>query len=133
MDRYPKDVKLVIKHFPLNIHKFAKPAAIAALAANKQDKFWEFHNRLFENYRVINNAKITEIAQKVGLDMETFTQDRHSQSLTTLVNRDLFNGRQAGVRGTPTVYINGKVLKNRSFKGFERRIEAELKKAKNNQ
>ena len=131
MERYPNDVKLVMKNFPLNIHKFAEPAALAALAADKQGKFFAFHDKLFENYRVVNDEKIDDIAKELGLDMEAFTKDRKSPSIQNQVAKDLFNGRQAGVRGTPTVFINGKVLRKRSLKGFEEMIEAELKKQKN--
>jgi len=131
MERYPKEVKLVMKNFPLeNIHKFAKPASHAALAANKQGKFQAFHEKLFKNYRVLNEEKITEIAKELGLDMEVFSRDRKSQSIKSQVSRDLYDGRQAGVRGTPTVFINGKLLRKRNLKGFEEMIEAQLKKQK---
>jgi protein-disulfide isomerase len=131
MERYPKEVKFVMKNFPLvKIHKSAKPASHAALAANKQGKFWEFHEKLFKNYRVLNEEKIIEIAKELGLDMEVFSKDRKSQSIKSQVSRDLYNGRQAGVRGTPTVFINGKVLRKRNLKGFENMIEAQLKKLK---
>ena len=120
-----------MKNFPLvSIHKFAQPASYAALAANKQGKFWAFHEKLFKNYQVLNEEKITEIAKELGLDMEAFSRDRNAQSIKNLVARDLNDGRQAGVRGTPTVFINGKVLRNRSLKGFEEMIEAQLKKQK---
>ena len=120
-----------MKNFPLtNIHKFAQSASYAALAANKQGKFWAFHEKLFENYRALNEEKVIEIAKELGLDMEAFSRDRKSQSIKNQVSRDLYNGRQAGVRGTPTVFINGKVLRKRNLKGFEDIIEAELKKLK---
>ena len=61
LEKYPNDVKLVVKHFPLPSHKAARPAAIAALAAHKQDKFWEFHAKLLENYRSLDDKKIEEI------------------------------------------------------------------------
>ena len=70
LERYPKEVKLVAKNFPLARHKFATKAAMAALAANAQGKFWEFHSKLFENYKVINDAKIQDIAGELGLDMD---------------------------------------------------------------
>ena len=53
LDKYPDDVKLVVKHFPLPMHKYAQKAATAALAANDQGKFWEFHSKLFKNYKII--------------------------------------------------------------------------------
>ena len=75
LEKYPKEVKLVYKNFPLVGHKFARKAATAALAAHEQGKFWEFHDNLFKNYRNLDDAKIQEIAEELGLDMERFTRD----------------------------------------------------------
>ena len=128
LDKYPDTVKLVVKHFPLPNHKYAKTASKAALAANIQGKFWEFHRKLLKNYKVINEVKIQEIAGELGLDMGKFTKDMKLPDIESLIVRDVKNGRQVGVRGTPAIFINGKILKNRSFRGFNQMIEAELKK-----
>lgn len=128
LDKYPDDVKLVVKHFPLSNHKFAKKAATASLAASAQGKFWEFHSKLFKNYKNINDTKIQNIAKELGLDMEKFNKDMQSPAIKNLIARDVNNGRQIGVRGTPTIFINGKILKNRSLSGFSQMIEAELSK-----
>ncbi len=119
-------MKLVFKNFPLGNHKFALPAAIAALAANKQGKFWELHDQLYENYNRLSDQKIREIAQQVGLDMEKFDQDMKDPELKALVERDFQEGAGAGVRGIPTIFVNGRQLKNRSFEGFQAVIEKEL-------
>jgi protein-disulfide isomerase len=129
MGKYQGDVKFYFKNFPLNIHKYAKKASIAALAADKQGKFVEFHNKLFENYRGLNDKKFLEIAEGLGLDLEAFDNDRKSTSVKNLVNRDMMEGQKIGVRSTPTVFINGKLLKRRNFKNFQLRIDAELKNA----
>ncbi len=128
LDKYPDNVKLVVKHFPLSNHKYAYKAATAALAANVQGKFWEFHSKLFKNYKVINDAKIQDIAKELGLDMEKFAKDMQSPAINSLIARDVSNGRQIGVSGTPTIFINGKALKNKSLHGIYQVIEAELKK-----
>ena len=125
-ERYPKEVKLVFKNFPLRNHKFAWPAAIAALAANKQGKFWELHDQLYENYNRLSDQKIREITQQVGLDMEKFDQDMKDPELKAIVERDFQEGARAGVRGIPTIFVNGRQLKNRSFQGFQAAIEKEL-------
>jgi protein-disulfide isomerase len=129
MDKYPGDVKFYFKNFPLNIHKYAKKASTAALAANKQGKFEEFHNKLFENHRRLNDKKILDIAGNLGLDMVAFESDRNSASIKNLVNRDMMEGQKIGVRSTPSVFINGTLLKRRNFKNFQLKIDAELKKA----
>ena len=128
LDKYPDNVKLVIKNFPIPNHKFAYKAATAALAANIQGKFWEFHSKLSKNYNTINDAKIQEIAKELGLNMEKFNKDMELPIIKSLIERDMNNGREAGVRGTPTIFINGKTLKNRSLPGIYQVIDAELKK-----
>jgi len=125
-ERYPKEMKLVFKNFPLRNHKFAWPAAMAALAANKQGKFWELHDQLYENYNRLSDQKIKEIAQQVGLDMEKFDKDIRAPELKAIVERDFQEGARIGVRGIPTIFVNGRQLKNRSFEGFQAAIEKEL-------
>ena len=123
-------MKLVFKNFPLRNHKFAWPAAMAALAANKQGKFWELHDQLYENYNRLSDQKIREIAQQVGLDMEKFDKDMKDPELRAIVERDFQEGARIGVRGIPTIFVNGRQLKNRSFQGFQAAIEKELAREK---
>ncbi len=129
MAQYPNEVKFYFKNFPLSLHRYSKKAAIAALAADRQGEFWEFHNKLFENYRSLSDEKITEIAKELGLDMNTFEKDRHSASINNLVNRDMMEAQKIGVRSTPSVFINGKLLQRRNLKNFQLRIDAGLKKS----
>ncbi len=130
LEKNPKEVKLVHKNYPLSKHKFAMKAAAAALAANKQGKFREFHDRLFKNYKNLNDTKIQEIAKELALDMERFNKDMKDPAIQKLIIRDVKDARQAGVRGIPTVFIGGKLLKTRGLRGFQRMIEAELKKSR---
>ena len=67
LKKYPDQIKLVFKNFPIRSHKYAVKAAAAALAAAREDKFWEFHDKLFENYNRLNDQKISEIAGQLGL------------------------------------------------------------------
>jgi protein-disulfide isomerase len=67
IEKYPNDVKVVFKNFPLRSHRFSMQAAIAAMAAASQGKFWEFHDLLFKNYNQLDDQKIQEIAQTVFL------------------------------------------------------------------
>jgi protein-disulfide isomerase len=130
LDKYPQDVKLVHKNFPLSKHKFALKAAKAALAADKQGKFSEFHEKLFENQRSLNDAKVQKIAAELTLDMAQFEKDKNDPAFQKLIVRDTQEARRAGVRGVPTVYINGKLLRSRSLKAFQQMIDLELKKNK---
>ena len=128
LEKYPKDVKVVFKNFPLSSHRYAFNAAAAALAAGRQGKFWEFHDRLFENYDKLSDQKIQEIAQTVGLNMEEFEKKRNDPAIRRKVDQDFSDGRQAGVRGTPTVFINGIRLRDRSLQGFQAAIDKQLQK-----
>ncbi len=132
LDKYPKKFKLVFKHFPPASHKFGITAATAALAAHAQGKFWEFHDKLFENYRALNDAKIQEIAKELELDMEGFNRDMRDPSIQNLVARDIEDGQQIGLEGfpLPIIFVNGKLPKQGSLQGIEDLIEAELKKEK---
>ena len=130
LDKYPKEVKLAHKNFPLSKHKFARKAAIAALAAHPQERFWDFHDKLLRNHRNLNDVKIQEIAKELGLDLERFKKDMKDPAIQKLIIRDVKNGREAGVRSIPTVFINGKLLRNRRLQGFQRMIDAELKRSR---
>jgi len=131
LEQYPNDVKLVFKNFPLTrIHKSAMNAAIAALAANQQGKFWEFHAELFKNYNKLSDQLFDEIAQSLELDMEQFKQDMQNPALSAMVQRDLKDGAEAGVRGTPSIFVNGRILQQRSLPGFKQIIDEELAKKK---
>jgi protein-disulfide isomerase len=128
LEKYPEDVKVVFKNFPLRNHKFAMKAAVAALAADSQGKFWEFHDLLFKNYNKLSDQKIQEIAQTVGLNMEEYEKKKNDPAIKQKVNQDFSEGRQAGVRGTPTVFINGIRLRDRSLNGFQAAIDKQLQK-----
>ena len=128
LDRNPREVKFVVKNYPLASHKYARKAASAALAAHRQEKFWEFHGMLFKNYKALNDEKIQEIAQGLDLDMVTFNRDMASPATKMLITRDIRNGREVGIRGIPTFFINGKKLKKRTPEGFQEMIETELKR-----
>ena len=116
-------VKIVFKNFPLRNHKFARPTAIAALAANRQGKFWEFHDELYKNFNKLNNEKIRELAQQVGLNMAEFDQDIRDPELKAIVERDSQEGNSARIQGIPTIFVNGRLLRNRNL---QEAIEKEL-------
>ncbi|UCG66934.1 MAG: thioredoxin domain-containing protein [Deltaproteobacteria bacterium] len=128
LEKYSKDVKLVFKNFPLRNHRYARQAAIASLAAEEQGKFWEFHDLLFKDHKSLNNQKIREIAEKLGLDMEKFARDARDAKVQTRITRDMSDAAKAGVRATPTIFINGRVLRGHSLKAFDAMIDKELER-----
>ena len=103
-------------------------AAIASFAARKQGKFWEFHDLLFKNYKRLNKEKINEIARLLNLDPEQFKRDQKSTDVMKRINLDLSDAAKAGVRSTPSVFVNGKLFKNLTMAGFKVVIDKELSK-----
>ena len=126
--QYPQKLKLVIKQYPLRSHPRAREAAIAAIAAHQQGKFWEAHSQIFANQKELSSQKLDEIAESLGLDMLRFKQDLLSQEVLSLIVRDVREGQKIGVSGTPTIFINGKHVTDRSFQNLSNLIEQELVK-----
>ena len=112
---------------PLRMHKMAEPAARAALAAQEQGKFWEFHDRLFAT-KELTVEHIKQIASDLGLDIDRLEKDMISDKIKAKIQKDLNDGQKAGVTGTPTVFINGRVPAQRTPAGFQAIIDDELKK-----
>lgn len=117
-----------MKHFPLGNHKFAKKAAAAAMAAHQQGKFWEYHHKVFQNMRSLNDQKLQDIAKDLGLKMKKFNRDLKSPAIERLITRDMNEGYRAGLRGTPTIYVNGKHLQRPNIQSFQQAIDEALKK-----
>lgn len=128
INAYPEQVRLIFKQFPLGMHKHARAAAIASMAADRQGKFWPLHDLLFANYNKLNPVKITQLAEQAGLDMVRFEADRKDPRLLQQLSADQQEGQRIGVRGTPTIFINGRRLPERSRVAFDRMIKAELAK-----
>jgi len=124
-------VKLVFKSFPLTKHKFAKKAAVAAFAARRQGKFWEYHDLLFENIDTLSDQKFRQIARELGLDLERFEKDINDLKIVARINQDIRLGAHMGVRGTPTVFINGRVSRARTLEALEAAVKDALKKPRN--
>lgn len=120
-------VKIVFKNMPLNFHKMAEPAHRAAMAADLQGKFWEYHDKIFAA-GTLSPQLLDEVAAAVGLNMEQFQRDRNSPQVEQRISKDMMDAQQVGVTGTPTVFINGRKLTERSMQGFQRMINEELAK-----
>jgi protein-disulfide isomerase len=126
---YPKQVKLIFKQFPLEIHSDAYRAATAALAAQRQGKFWEMHYALFGHHQDLSLASILNIAKDLKLDEARLRTEMESKEIHDIVSKDLQDGNNAGVEGTPTIFINGQRYNGRiELPSLRPLIEAELKK-----
>ncbi len=127
LDEYPEDVRIVYKHLPLSFHKQALPAAKASMAADRQGKFWEFHDELFKVQRQLTDEKFMEIAGQLGLDMKKFEQDYKSAEVATQVAQDMSEARRLGVTGTPGFFVNGRFLSGaRPYESFKEMVDAAL-------
>ena len=124
--RYPGKVRAVMKHYPLASHQYAHQASLAALAADRQGKFWSFHEALFKNHKQIDDKKIEQIAKDLGLDLDRWHKDMEDPAIEALIDRDVENGKQIGIGGTPTVFVNGKEARMDSAGDFFRQIDAEI-------
>jgi protein-disulfide isomerase len=104
---YPNQVRLIFKQFPLETHSQAEFAAQAALAAQKQGKFWLMHDAMFAHRTGLSRESIMEFAKQSGVDLKKFTADVDSIAVREQIVRDIQDGEQAGVDGTPALFING--------------------------
>jgi protein-disulfide isomerase len=120
-------VKLVYRDFPLSFHQMAEPSALAANCAADQDKFWEFHDKAFENQGSLSEATLTAWAQELGLEMNAWNECRRDPQRREEIRSDLRDGTAAGVQGTPAFFVNGQLISGaQPFQAFEQLIEAEL-------
>jgi protein-disulfide isomerase len=86
----------------------APAAHKAMMAAGKQNKFWEFHDALFDRSGALEEGALREVAQKLGLDLARWDRDRQDPALAARIDADLRSGQSAGVDGTPSMFLNGR-------------------------
>jgi protein-disulfide isomerase len=108
VDEFHNDVKVYFKHYPLAQHTNARLAAEAAVAANKQGKFWPFQDKLWDKQDDLSPAEIEKIAKESGLDMAKFRADLESPAVKDRVQKDRMDGAALGLQATPTLYIDGR-------------------------
>jgi len=106
--QYADQIKIIYRDMPdINNHNLALDAAIAANCAHEQDKFWQYHDQLFENQANLSVARFETIAISLGLDQEQFTKCLSERKYEAEVKDDLASGIGFGVNATPTFFING--------------------------
>jgi protein-disulfide isomerase/uncharacterized membrane protein len=106
LKKYPRQVRLVYRHFPLKSHKNSRMAAQAMEAAGEQGKFWEYHDILFKNYENESMPELLKYAKQLGLDMPKFQKEVESGKFADRVSEDRTDGEQLQVNRTPTLFIN---------------------------
>lgn len=127
--KYPNDVRLVYRHFPLSsLHPFAQKAAEASECANAQGKFWEMHDKLFAIAQTTAGLSIDAMknaAKELKLDTNKFNNCLDKGEMTAKVAKSYQDGMAAGVSGTPATFINGKILEGAvPLEQFEPMIKA---------
>lgn len=109
-ERYPGQVRVVYKFYPLKAHPNGEIAARAGIAAANQGKFWELHHLMFDNQGRLARSDLEKLAQSLDLDMAQFKKDLTSEATTERIESDMKQADGLGLSGTPTVYINGREL-----------------------
>ena len=129
---YGDRVRVVWKDFPLTqIHPRAVAAAEAAHCAGEQDKYWQYHDRLFANQQALAATDLSKYATALDLDLPAFQSCVGSGRYTARVQDGLSEGRELGVNSTPTVFVNGRrVLGAQPYDVFAAIVEEELALAK---
>ena len=122
-------VKLVYRDFPLDFHPNAQKAAEAAECAGEQNKYWEMHDKLFENQQALGINNLKQYAKEIGLNTDKFNNCLDSGEMTSEVSKDIQDGQAVGISGTPGFIINGQLVSGaQPFSAFKQIIEQELNK-----
>ncbi|MFT3924886.1 MAG: thioredoxin domain-containing protein [Myxococcales bacterium] len=129
-EKYSDKVRFVFRQFPLSFHQNAHQAAEAALAANAEGKFWEYHDKLFANQKALSREDLEKYAKETGLNLTTFKKALDDKTYAAAVDAELKLGEEVAVDGTPTMFLNGARVGNPTdFDGLSKQIEDALKAA----
>jgi len=128
--KYPQDLMVAYRHFPLPQHPFARDAALVAEAAGIQGKFFEMGSFLFKMQDTLGEELFASAAAELTLDMARFTKDRTEASLSSRVTADSDYGNRIGVNATPTFYLNGLKLDVGTPEELTKAVESAIKAAK---
>jgi len=129
IDQYPGKIRFVVRDFPLTeLHENAYRAALAAAAANKQGKFFEYIDTLYKNQSALDDASLAKYAAGLGLNAQQFEIDFKSDATAAEVRRDIADGESYHITGTPTIFINGVRMRTLSPDAFKSAIDRVLAK-----
>lgn len=124
VEEFGDKLAIAYRHFPLPIHQNAKPAAYAAEAAGKQEKFWEMHDLIFDNQKEWKDKRSADevfinYAQTLNLNLDQFKIDFASKEIRKKVENAYQNSVRLGLNSTPTFFLNGKKISNpRNYEDF---------------
>ena len=128
IDKYPNDVRVIYKQFPLSqIHPYAEKAAEASECAADQGKFWEMHDVMFSNQNNLYTNSLKDYAKQIGLNTDDFNKCLDSGAMKSRIDNDLREGGSAGVRGTPAFFVNGHMISGaQPFSVFDSAVQNAL-------
>ena len=113
------DVRLEFKHFPLpSIHSYSELAAEAAECARDQGRFWAYHDMLYEHQDYLAKPFLLDHAKGLGLDISSFKTCLDNREKQAVVTQDELEGESQGVTGTPTIFLDGQRMQQRSYEAF---------------
>ncbi len=124
--QFDKNLLLVFRNFPLQeMHPMALISAQAAEAADRQSKFWEMHDTIFENQEMLSASNLLHFAKNLHLDMDMFAGDWKSKTMLARIESDFESGIRSGVNGTPTFFVNGSRLEtyDETYESLSRAIQ----------
>jgi len=121
-------LRIVFKHLPLPMHPQAEPAALAAIAAQKQGKFWEMHDALFQT-TTWTATTIDETAQRIGLNLEKFRADLVNPETQAQLAKDKSDAQAADVNATPSMFVNNRPVRDRSLQNLQKMVTEALAQA----
>jgi len=106
----PDQIQIHVRNFPLDGHPLAKPAAIAAICANEQGRFWEYHNLLFKNQEQLSIEGFAKFAQDLNLNEELFNRCQSSEFPVHIIEDDIAAAEKYNITGTPALIINNELI-----------------------
>ncbi|MGK5089765.1 DsbA family protein [Bdellovibrionota bacterium FG-2] len=131
--RYGNKIKIAFRHFPLPMHKEARPAAEASMCVNEQssDKFWKFHDIVFKNQAKLDAPSLEKYAKDSGADVKKYAECMTAKKYADVVQKDMEYGEKIGVKSTPTFFVNGQLIAGAvPIENFAEIIDEELNPGK---
>jgi protein-disulfide isomerase len=120
--KFGKNIGITFKNFPLSsacnpkmkydMQPRSCEAAYAAIAADRQNRFWNYHDQLFQSNLAADEKTLSSIARNMGLNMEKWEYDRHSDEVKARLSEDIKKAYEIGINATPSVFINGRKVTN---------------------
>lgn len=130
-EEFPEDVRVEFWQHALPMHGNAENAAVASLAAQRQGRFWDYHDELFRNQNALDPASLVRYAEEIGLDADRFKRDYDDPALRARVKSESAVAEKMGATGTPAMLINGKLSVGwGSWASFRGNVEHELAEAR---